>query len=54
LCLTPIPSFGLRAILVHAISDEAGTFCERYGFNLSPIDPMTLMMTVATARKTLA
>jgi GNAT superfamily N-acetyltransferase len=45
---------GLRAILVHAISDEAKRFYERCGFNPSPIDPMTLMITVATARKMLA
>lgn len=45
---------GLRAILVHAISDEARSFYERCGFSPSPIDPMTLMMTVAAARKMLA
>jgi GNAT superfamily N-acetyltransferase len=45
---------GLRAILVHAISDEAKGFYERCGFSPSPVDPMTLMMTVATARKMLA
>lgn len=44
----------LRAILVHAISDEAGRFYERCGFSPSPVDPMTLMMTVAMARKMLA
>lgn len=45
---------GLRAILVHAISDDAARFYERCGFNHSPVDPMTLMMTVAAARKMLA
>jgi GNAT superfamily N-acetyltransferase len=45
---------GLRAILVHAISDEAVRFYERCGFSPSPVDPMTLMMTVAAARKMLA
>jgi GNAT superfamily N-acetyltransferase len=45
---------GLRAILVHTISDEAVRFYERCGFNPSPVDPMTLMMTVAMARKMLA
>jgi GNAT superfamily N-acetyltransferase len=44
---------GLRAILVHAISDEAMRFYERCGFSSSPVDPMTLMMTVAAARKML-
>lgn len=37
---------GVRAILVHAMSDEAKRFYERFGFRASPIDPMTLMMTV--------
>ena len=45
---------GLRAILVHAISDEAARFYERSGFSRSPVEPMTLMMTVAAARKMLA
>jgi predicted N-acetyltransferase YhbS len=45
---------GLRAILVPAISDEARRFYERCGFSSSPVDPMTLMMTVAMARRMLA
>jgi GNAT superfamily N-acetyltransferase len=40
---------GVRAILVHAISDEAKRFYERHGFVASPVDPMTLMITVADA-----
>ena len=45
---------GIRAILVHAISDRAKGFYERSGFIPSPIDPMTLMITVvAEARKAL-
>ncbi len=42
---------GIRAILVHAISDEAKRFDERHGFIESPVDPMTLMITVAEAKK---
>lgn len=42
---------GIRAILVHAISDEAKRFYERHGFVASPIDPMTLMITVADAKR---
>jgi len=42
---------GVRAILVHAISDEARGFYERCGFSPSPIDPMTLMMSVGAARR---
>jgi len=42
---------GIRAILVHAISDEARQFYERCGFHASPIDRMTLMITVAEAER---
>ena len=45
---------GIRAILVHAISEDAKRFYERYGFQSSPIDPMTLMITVAGAKKALS
>ena len=38
---------GIRAILVHAISEEARTFYESCGFAQSPVDPMTLMITVS-------
>lgn len=44
---------GIRAILVHAISEEAKRFYERHGFVESPIDPMTLMITIADADKAL-
>lgn len=44
---------GIRAILVHAISDDAKRFYERCGFVASPLDPMTLMVTVADAEKAL-
>lgn len=40
---------GIRALLVHAISDEARRFYLRWGFVESPVDPMTLMMTLADA-----
>jgi hypothetical protein len=45
---------GVRAILVHAISEEAKRFYEKYGFVASPIDPLTVMITVAEAAKMLA
>ena len=44
---------GIRAILAHAISEDAKKFYERCGFTPSPVDPMTLMMTVADAEKAL-
>lgn len=44
---------GIRAILVHAISEKARQFYERCGFHSSPIDPMTLMISVAEAEQAL-
>ncbi len=44
---------GIRAILVHAISEEAKRFYQHYGFAASPIDPLTLIVTVADAAKAL-
>jgi len=40
---------GVRAILVHAISEEAKTFYQKQGFRASPIEPMTLMITIDEA-----
>ena len=40
---------GIRGILVHAISDEAKAFYERYGFRASPKNPMTLVLSVKAA-----
>jgi GNAT superfamily N-acetyltransferase len=40
---------GVRAILVHALSEQAKRFYEEYGFAPSPINPLTLMITVAEA-----
>ena len=37
---------GIRGILVHAISNEAKAFYERYGFRASPNNPMTLVMSL--------
>ncbi len=45
---------GIRAILVHAISERAKRFYERWGFVSSPVEPMTLMITVAEAGKAIA
>ncbi len=43
-------TIGVRAILVHAKTDSAKAFYERHGFGSSPLDPMTMMITVAEAR----
>ena len=44
---------GIRAILVHAISDAAQRFYESYGFIASPVNPLLLVITVAEAVKML-
>lgn len=44
---------GIRVILVHAISTTAKRFYERYGFVASPVDPLTVMITVGEAVKLL-
>jgi GNAT superfamily N-acetyltransferase len=44
---------GIRTILVHAISETVKRFYERYGFVASPVDPMTVMITVAEAARIL-
>ena len=46
-------TIGVRALLVHAISDEAKAFYERRGFRPSATDPMTLMITIEEAQKML-
>ena len=35
---------GVRALLVHALNEPAKRFYEYYGFQASPIQPMTLML----------
>lgn len=45
---------GIRAILVHAISDRAKQFYVKCGFIPSPVDPMTLMITVEEAMNALS
>lgn len=45
---------GIRAILVHAISEDAKRFYERHGFTASPVDPMTLMIAIRDAKKALS
>lgn len=35
---------GVRALLVHALNERAKQFYEHYGFRVSPVHPMTLML----------
>lgn len=44
---------GIRALLVHAISVPAKQFYEAFGFVASPLDPMTVMITMTEAAKVL-
>ncbi|HRD89801.1 MAG TPA: GNAT family N-acetyltransferase [Accumulibacter sp.] len=39
---------GVRALLVHAINDQAKQFYEHYGFQISPVHPMTLMLRLSS------
>ena len=45
---------GIRGILVHAISEDAKRFYEKYGFVASPAGPLTVMITVTEAMKIIA
>jgi GNAT superfamily N-acetyltransferase len=38
---------GIRGLIVHALSAEARTFYEAVGFVASPLNPMTLMITLS-------
>ncbi len=44
---------GVFAILVHALHDQAKQFYFSRGFATSPLQPMTLMMTLETVRSIL-
>ncbi len=46
-------SIGARAILVHALDDEAAAFYKRFGFEASPLDPRQLMLMMKDLRATL-
>jgi GNAT superfamily N-acetyltransferase len=38
---------GIRGLIVQALSADAKAFYEHVGFDVSPLDPMTLMITLA-------
>lgn len=46
-------AIGIRGMLVHAISEEAKAFYLRLGLDPSPLEPMTLMTTVADLKAAL-
>ncbi len=41
---------GVRAILVHALHEKAKSFYEHYGFQPSPMYPMTLMLRLSSVK----
>jgi len=47
-------TIGIRGIVVHAISEEAKHFYLTLGFEASPSEPMTLMVTLSDIRATLS
>jgi GNAT superfamily N-acetyltransferase len=51
--LTAADAIGARAILVHAIDDEAATFYRKFGFEPSPLDPKQLVLLMKDLRATL-
>ncbi|MGH9785738.1 MAG: GNAT family N-acetyltransferase [Terriglobia bacterium] len=46
-------AIGIRGIVVHAISEEAKNFYRALGFDASPSEPMTLMVTLSDIRAAL-
>ncbi|MGV2442285.1 GNAT family N-acetyltransferase, partial [Bacillus atrophaeus ATCC 9372] len=45
---------GVRALLVHALDEPAKQFYLHYGFQPSPIQPMTLMLCLPSLPKRVA
>ena len=46
-------AIGIRGLLVHALNEEAKAFYLRLGLDESPLEPMTLMVTIADLRAAL-
>lgn len=44
-------AIGIRGMVVHALSEEAKVFYQRLGLDESPLDSMTLMVTVIDLRE---
>lgn len=45
---------GIRAVLLHVMTADAKRFYQRAGFQESPLDPMTMMITIADVEKAVA
>ncbi len=48
--LSAADAIGIRGLLVHALDEEARVFYQHLGFDPCPLDPMTLMITLADLR----
>lgn len=48
--ITVSQNTGVRALLVHALNERAKQFYEHYGFQASPLNPMTLMLRLHTVK----
>jgi GNAT superfamily N-acetyltransferase len=46
-------AIGIRGLLVHALNESAEVFYQRLGFDRSPLDPMTFMITLGDLRASL-
>lgn len=44
---------GIRAVLLHAVSDQAKRFYSSHGFAESPLDPLTMMISLADVERAL-
>jgi GNAT superfamily N-acetyltransferase len=51
--LAAADAIGARAILVHAIDEEAASFYKKFGFESSPLDPKQLVLLMKDLRATL-
>lgn len=52
-CCAAAAIAGARAILAHAIDDEAVKFYEHYGFVLSPLGERVMLLAIETAKASL-
>lgn len=46
-------SIAMRAVIVHALDEEAAAFYARYGFRPASAEPLTLMVPLEATRRTL-
>ena len=51
--MTAADAIGARAMLVHAIDEDAVAFYRKFGFERSPLDPKQLMLLMKDLRATL-